>query len=76
MKTKLERLELIQEEWIMKKIRAEIELKLATKVQLEGQPVLIKIQQAKSTMLVCDSFISFIADLMVKEKKNPTELAK
>ncbi|MCK4454485.1 hypothetical protein KAU51_04085 [Candidatus Parcubacteria bacterium] len=76
MKTKLERLEIIQEEWIMKKERAEVELKLATKMQLEGQAMTIKIQHSKMEMSVCDSFISFVIDLIAEEKKKPTKLAK
>ena len=76
MKTKLERLEIIQEEWIMKKERNKVDLKMATKMQLEGQPMTMKIQQTKATIEVCDKFISFMIDLISEEEQNPTELAK
>ncbi len=69
MKTKLERLEIIQEEWIMKKERNNVDLKMATKLQLEGQPMTLKIQQTKSTVEVCDKFISFMIDLISEEKE-------
>lgn len=76
MKTKLERLEIIQEEWIMRKERANVEMKLATKLQLGGQPMTIKIQQSKADISVCDSFIEFMIDLIVEEKGKQKTLAK
>lgn len=66
-KTKLERLEIIQEEWTMKKERNKVDLKMASKLQLEGQPMTLKIQQTKATIEVCDKFISFMIDLIAKE---------